>query len=161
MKTLALSVAAVWAALATCPARAAEDMPLQRLALCQDSWLDWKNDDARMARLVNSFESGFTRGAEGAFTPKSALSVLGHPVTSVYPQSVGMGVGFSLVVQAGFAETRAAIEKQLGKPMACSTSEGTRSCELEIGARRTAVLMTGQNGLAKSSLVGCYYFYQQ
>lgn len=158
MKTLALSAAAVLAMLATAPVRAADDVPLQRLALCQDSWL---NDDARMARLVSQFESGFTRGAEGAFTPKSALSVLGYPVTSVYPQSVGMGVGFSLVVQAGFAETRAAIEKQLAKPMTCSVSDGTRSCELEIGARRTAVLMTGQNGLAKTSLVGCYYFYQQ
>lgn len=161
MKTLALSVAAALAALATTAARAADDAQLQRLALCQDSWLDWQNDDARMARLVNNFESGFTRGAQGAFTPRSPLSVLGHPVTAVYPQSVGMGVGFSLVVQAGFAESRVAIEKQLGKPMACSTSDGVRSCEAEIGARRTAVLMTGQNGLAKTSLLGCYYFYQQ
>ena len=32
---------------------------------------------------------------------------------------------------------------------------------LLLGPKKTALLMTGQNGQARTSLVGCYYFYQQ
>ena len=143
-------------------AHAANDTQLQRLALCQDSWHDWKDDEARMARFVNSFESRFNRSAEGdAFTPKSETKVMGHAVTRVHPQSVGMGVGFSLVVDANSAKARTGIEQQLGKPMHCSVSEGVRSCELKLGPSKTLLLMTGQSGQASTSLMGCYYFYQQ
>lgn len=82
-------------------------------------------------------------------------------MTQVYPQSVGMGVGFSMVIDTGFAQARAAVEQQLGKPMTCTTGDGMRACEARIGEKKTAMLITGQNGNAKSSLVGCYYFYQQ
>ena len=164
MKTYALALAATLASIAVAPqAIAAADEPqLQRLALCQNSWLESKNDDVRMKRFANFFETRFDQSAEGdAFTPKSPIKVLGHDATRVYPQSVGMGVGFSVLIDAGFTEARANVERQLGKSMTCATSEGVRSCEVELGAKKTVVLMTGQSGAAKTSLVGCFYFYQQ
>ncbi len=163
MKTPLLALAAMLAAIATSQvAHAADEPQLQRLALCQDSRHDWKGDAARTTRFVSDFENRFDRSPQGdAFAPKSEAKVLGHAVTQVYPQSVGMGVGFSLVVNANFIQARAGIEQQLGKPMTCSTSEGVRSCELKLGPRKTALLMTAQNGQANTSLIGCYYFYQQ
>lgn len=167
MKALSLSLPfslaiALSAAAACCAAQAAEPPSFERLAVCQDSWLDWKDDSVRIGAFTRHLDSQFERGAQdGAFVPKAPLKMLGHSVSQVYPQSVGMGVGFSVVVDAGFAPTRAALERQLGKPMTCSTSDGVRTCELELGAKKTALLMTGQNGQAKTSLVGCYYFYQQ
>lgn len=163
MKTLTLALAAAFAGSAGTPnAQAADEPQLQRLVSCQDSWLDWKNDSARMARFADYFESSFERSAEGdAFKPKSSTKVLGHEVSQVYPQSVGMGVGFSAIIDAGFTQARAGIEQQLGKPMTCALSDGVRACEIKLGDKRTALLMTGQNGQAKTSLVGCYYFYQQ
>lgn len=164
MKPLALATAITLAALASTPvAHAANDPQLQRLALCQDSWFDWKDDDARMARFASVFESRFDRSpqGDGGFAPKSPVQVVGLAVTQVYPQSIGMGVGFSLVVNADFAQARSSIEQQLGKPMKCSTSDGMRACELAVGEKKTATLVTGQNGQDRSSLVGCYYFYQQ
>jgi len=166
MKTLSLVNTLLLAALAGTPAAhaAVEPAPqLQRLALCQDSWLDWKDDDARMARFASHFENRFDRSpqGDGGFAPKAPTQALGVAVTQVYPQSVGMGVGFSLVVAADFAQARSSIEQQLGKPMTCQTSDGMRACELPLGPKKTAMLITGDNGRAKTSLVGCYYFYQQ
>jgi len=163
MKTLALTLAATLAAAIACgDALAAEAPSFQRMALCQDSWLDWKDDSVRMGAFTRDIEGQLVRSTDdGAFVPKAPIKVLGHTVTQVYPQSVGMGVGFSVVVDGGLAQTRAAVEKQLGQPMSCSTSEGVRSCEIKVGAKKTAVLMTGQNGQAKTSLLGCFYFYQQ
>jgi hypothetical protein len=139
----------------------APEPQLQRLALCQDSWFDFKDDAARMSRFTELLETRYTPGDEGAFTPKLPTSALGLPVAQVFPQSVGMGVGFSLLVDADFAQTRSAIEKALGRTMNCTTSEGVRSCDVALGAKKTAVLMNGDNGRAKTSLLGCYYFYQQ
>ena len=160
---LAITLPALLAALAgSADARVADDAQLQRLALCQDSWQDWKDDAVRMQRFESYFETRFDRSAsDDAFTPKVPTNVLGSSVMQVYPQSVGMGVGFSLTVSADHARVRAGIEQQLGKPMTCATSDGVRSCEIELGSKRTAVLMTDQDGRAQSSLVGCYYFYQQ
>jgi len=163
MKTVAFTLAALLAALAASPdVRAADDPQLQRLALCQDRWIDWKDDGARLSQLGNYFETRFDRSsADGAFAPRSPTSVFGWSVTEVYPQSVGMGVGFSLTVNADHARARAVIERQIGKPMKCSNSEGVRSCAVELGAQKTVVLMTGQDGKEQSSLVGCFYLYQQ
>jgi hypothetical protein len=164
MKTFALTLAALLvASSASVDAGTVDDLQLQRLALCQDSWLAWENDTARAARFTDDFKTRFGRSAsdDAGFTPKSPTSVLGWPVTQVYPESVGMGVGFSMTVNADHARVRAGVERQLGRPMACETSEGVRSCQVELGAKKTVVLMTDQNGRAQSSLVGCYYFYRQ
>jgi hypothetical protein len=58
-------------------------------------------------------------------------------------------------------QARAAIERQLGQPMTCTASDGARTCEIQLDDKKTALLMTGQNGTAKTSLVGCYYFYEK
>jgi hypothetical protein len=163
MKALSLTLAITLSAAGACFAvQAAEPPSFERLAVCQDSWLDWKDDSVRIGAFTRHLESQFDRSAQdGAFVPKTPLKVLGHSVAQVYPQSVGMGVGFSVVVNAGFAQARKSLEQQLGKAMTCSTSDGVRSCEVELGAKKTALLMTGENGQAKTSLLGCYYFYQQ
>lgn len=162
MKTFAITLAGILAAAACDCTLAAGGPSIQRLALCQDSWLDWKDDSARMAEFVRFIDTQLEAGAgDGAFTPKAPLTALEQSVTQVYPQSVGMGVGFSLVVDAGPAQVRPAIEQQLGKPMTCSTSEGVRACEVKLGPKKTAMLMTGLNGQARTSLLGCFYFYQQ
>jgi len=72
-----------------------------------------------------------------------------------------MGVGFSLTLKAGFGPTRAAVEKRLGKAMACTSGDGMQACELQVASRKTIVLMAPLNGPAKTTLMGCYYFYQQ
>jgi hypothetical protein len=41
-----------------------------------------------------------------AFLPKAPTRVLGLKVRRAYPDSVGMGLGFSLQVAAGFEEAR-------------------------------------------------------
>ena len=160
-RTAAIAFAAI--ALASSAVHAAsDDLPLQRLALCQDSWFDWKDDAARMARFANIFKTRFSRSPQGdAFVPRQPSQILGRAITHAYPQSVGMGVGFSLIVNADLATARAAVEQQLGKPMRCTTSDGVRSCELQVGEEKTALVMTGDNGRADTSLVGCYYFYEK
>src|SRR5213592_1574121 len=85
---------------AATPAQAADNPMIERLATCQDSWLDWKSGDpARLQQFVASFQSDFSRKERDPFfVPKSSQTVAGLPVAQVFPQSVGMGVGFSVVV---------------------------------------------------------------
>ena len=99
--------------------------------------------------------------SDGAFAPKSLKSVLGWSAAQVCPRSVGTGARFSLAVNVDHERARAGIEQQLGKPMTCATGDGVRSCEVKLGSKKTAVLLTDLNGRAQSSLIGCYYFYLQ
>lgn len=163
MKTVSITRAALLAALAGSDIFAADEPRLQRLAHCQDTWLEWKDNAKRMAKLSNYFETQFARRSEDAagFPSKSPTIALGWPVTLVYPQSVGMGVGFSMTVAADHPQMRSGIERQLGKPLACKNSNGIRACEDELGAKKTVLLMTDQDARAKSSLAGCYYFYDK
>ena len=144
-------------------AAAADDALLQRLATCQDSWLDWKNDPVRQARFVDAVEARYTRGARGAgFAPKAPTQMYGLTVTQLYPQSVGMALGFSMLVQADLARTRRAFEAQLGRTMTCTNDGEGSGCELKLGERKTAVLMAESGaGVAKGTLLGCYYYYEQ
>lgn len=154
--------AAVALAIAAHTATAADAPSLQALATCQDSWFDWKDDAARMGRFADDMRTRFVQGERGdAFTPKAKTAVLGHAVTEVYPQSVGMGLGFAVTLQAGFAQARQSLEKQLGRQMTCSTSEGVTACELTLAEKKTVVLMTGDSGKAPTSLLGCHYVYRQ
>ena len=162
MKTFPIAAALLALAHLAAPAQAADDAAMLRLVTCQDSWLDWENDNARMTRFAGLFEQQFVRSAQGdAFTPKAATQLLGHPVSQVYPQSVGMGRGYSVMVDAPFAQVRQSFERVLGTPMKCSSSEGTRACELPIGAKKTAMLMASENPASRSTLLGCYYDYQK
>ena len=146
------------------PASAADDPALARLAHCQDSWADWnKSDPARLKAFVEHFQTQFSRnGNDPLFVPKQPMSIAGLRVTQAFPQSIGMGVGFSLTVDATFDEARAAMQKAIGKPLQkCESGDGMRTCEREIAPQRTFTLMAEDDAKSLGTLIGCYYFYEK
>ena len=146
------------------PALAADDPGIARMATCRDSWFDWQNKDpARLKAFGDRFRASFVpKGDEGYFVPKTDATVAGLNVLRVYPGSVGMGVGFSLFVDAGFDKTRDALARLTGKRLdKCETGDGMHSCELEIGPKRTFMLMADDNPKSHRTLIGCYYFYEK
>jgi hypothetical protein len=164
LKTRALAGLLILAPLVAAPARAADNSAIERLATCQDSWFEWKSSDpARLQSFVSRFKADFSpTGDGGAYKPNSSLTVAGLPVAQVYPESVGMGVGFSLIVDVTFDTAKAALEKRLGKLMKCEApSDNMRACELEIGEKKTVALMAEDNPKAAKTLIGCYYFYEK
>jgi hypothetical protein len=134
---------------------------IERLATCQDSWRDWKDDPAQSKKVGELFTSTFSQaGKDGSFAPKENVQVVGLPVTLVYPESVGMGVGFSVVLDATFDTAREHVEKALGKKLTeCDVSDGMRTCGLELEKEKTVTLMAGEHDEKRRTLLGCYYFY--
>ena len=150
--------------LAMAPAWAAGDLGIERLATCQDSWLDWeRSDPAQLKTVLDHIRSDFTEKESDPFwLPKTEKSVAGLRVEQLFPESVGMGVGFSVVVKATFDETRRHIEKTVGKALTkCETGDNMRMCEREIAEKRTLMLMAEDNPKSTSTLVGCYYYYEK
>lgn len=146
------------------PAWGADDPRVEDLALCRASWVDWKKTDpAKLNSFVAFIRSDFAQNDNDAFVvPKAPMALDGLKVTQVYPESVGMGVGFSVVVDAAFAVAKQALEKKLGKPLGqCETGDGMQSCQLSIAEQRTVMLMSGVPPNDKQTLVGCYYFYEK
>src|SRR5436190_20014271 len=122
------------------PARGASDPRVEDLALCRDSWLDWKSTDPAKLESFGAFlRSDFAHDDNDAFfTPKSDLTIAGLKVTQVFPGSLGMGLGFSVRVDASFDAARQVLERELGGPLGnCENSEGLRTCELSIAEQRT------------------------
>src|SRR6185295_7988382 len=80
---------------------AADDL-IEQLATCKVSWLDWKNDPAKTKTLAESFNAAFTpksqKSGGQSFIPKRKLLVASLPVLQAFPDSVGMGVGFSVTL---------------------------------------------------------------
>ncbi len=157
---------AAWLAflLLAAPAWAAGDPALERMAICQDSWLDWnKSDPALLAKFGDHFRTEFSQHGNDPFlVPSADVSVLGLPVAQAFPESVGMGVGFSLTLDASFDMTRRALEKKLGHSLEhCDTSDGMRTCELEIADKRTVMLVAGDDPKSTKTLLGCYYYYEK
>ncbi len=149
---------------AAAPVRAGDDAGLARLAICQDSWLDWsKSDTAKAKAFADRFRAGFTpHDNDPYYLPKAEVSVAGLRIVQAYPDSVGMGVGFSLLVSAPFDKARAIFAKALGKPLTeCDASEGMKSCELQIAEKRTFMLMAEDSPKSTTTLVGCYYYYEK
>jgi len=140
---------------------AADTAFLERLVTCADSWEAWRNDEAQKATLFRNFDALFTQGkGDPPFVPKVPVSIAGMKVTGVYPESVGMGVGFSVVLDTDFARARAAIEKLVGKRLAhCESGDGMRSCDLELAPHRTVMVMAPLDAPKPMVLAGCYYFY--
>src|SRR5215469_9068495 len=70
---------------AVTPVRAAGNLSIERLATCQDSWLDWKNSDpVRLKKFAQSLQSDFVQKEKDAFfVPKSKLTVAGLPCAGV------------------------------------------------------------------------------
>ncbi len=143
-------------------AKPVDDM-IERLATCQDSWREWKDDPAQSKKVGELFTTAFTpAGNDGSFAPKGTILVAGLPVTLVYPESVGMGVGFSVVLGATFDTARAHVEKATGKVLKdCERSDGMRTCGLEIAKERTITLMAGDKATETKTLLGCYYLYEK
>jgi hypothetical protein len=150
---------------AVTPAQATDNLSIERLATCQDSWLDWKSrDPVQLKKFVDSFQSDFLRKeSDPFFVPKSSQTVAGLPVAQVFPQSIGMAVGFSVVVNANFDKTRTSLERKIGKVLKkCDPpSDNMRTCELEIGEKKTILLMAEDNVKSTKTLFGCYYFYEK
>ena len=90
------------------------------------------------------------------------MAIDGLKVTQLFPESVGMGVGFSVLVDATFDTARQALEPKLGKPLRqCESGDGMRICELPIAEQRTVMLMSGDPPNDRTTLVGCYYLYEK
>ena len=145
-------------------ARASDNPTIERLATCQDSWVDWKeNSPGKLNQLVQYFRAGFTRKeSDPFFVPTSAQTVAGLPVARVFPESDGMGVGFSVWVNANFDQTRIALERKIGRSLKqCETGDNMRMCSLELGQKKTITLMAEDNPKSSMTLIGCYYFYEK
>jgi hypothetical protein len=152
---LLVAVASAWAD---------DDVTLTRMATCQDSWLDWQTKDpAQLKKFGDHLHTEFSEHGNDAFVvPNARVSIAGLRVTQLFPNSVGMGVGISMTVDAPFDKARQAIEKAAGKPLTkCETGEGMRTCGLEIAEKRTLMLMAEDSPKATTTLVGCYYFYEK
>jgi hypothetical protein len=164
VKPIVLASAALAIFAVILPVSAADDAGLTRMALCQDSWVDWsKSDPARLKVFAEHIRAAFSPHANDPYMlPKANVSVAGLRVVEAFPDSVGMGVGFSLTVDAPFDATREVMEKALGKTLQkCETSDGMRSCELEIAEQRTFTLMAGDDPKSRQTLIGCYYYYEK
>jgi hypothetical protein len=145
-------------------ASGADDPRVENLALCRDSWLDWKTTDpARLNSLGGFLRSAFAhKGSDAFLVPKSPMAIDGLKVMQVFPESVGMGVGFSALVDATFDVAKQALEQKLGKPLRqCEASDGMRTCQLPIAEQRTMMLMSGDPPNDKTTLIGCYYLYEK
>jgi len=164
MKPQTLSAGALALAVFLHSALGADDDALTRMALCKDSWAEWnKSDPAKMKAFAERMGAQFAHhGNEPFGLPKANVSVLGFRVVRAFPDSVGMGVGFSLSVDATFDDARHAVEKAIGKPLGkCEAGEGMRGCELEIASERTVTLEAENKPAAHDTLIGCYYFYEK
>lgn len=164
MTSRILPAAALALAVLVRPTLAADDEGLLRMALCKDSWVEWsKNDPAKMKAFAERFRAQFVPHANDPYRlPKAEVSVIGLRVTKAFPESVGMGVGFSLEVDATFDDTRKAVEKALGRKLTkCESGDNMKMCGFEIAPQRTVTLMNEDKPGVKDTLIGCYYFYEK
>jgi hypothetical protein len=146
-------------------AGAADNSAIERLATCQDSWIDWKSDPVQMKKFADSFRAAFVqqKDTDAFFVPRSATTVAGLPLKQVFPESIGMAVGFSVVVDANFATTKQILEKRLGHSLdKCEPpSDNMRSCGHQIAEKKTILLVAEDNPKSTTALFGCYYFYEK
>ena len=93
--------------------------------------------------------------------PESEKTVRGLKII-LFPDSVGLAVGFSVIDEADFQKTRTSLGKKLGKSLKkCEIGDKMLSCELEIGEKKTIFLMADEDGNSKKTLIGCYYYYEK
>jgi hypothetical protein len=158
---LPLRLAILSLCLAATPAFGAADDLLEQLATCKVSWLDFKDDPVKARLFGETIKGSFVQQPRSpAWTPLKPVTLGGLTIVQAFPESVGMGVGFSLEVEAPFDKARAEFEKLAGKTFkTCESGEGMKSCELAVAEKRTLMIVAGDNGKSKTTLLGCYYFY--
>lgn len=144
-------------------ANADDNKSILELATCQQSWLDWRQEHARIKGFSAMLNANFKfNERENYFYPLRDATFLGHKISRVYPDTVGMGVGFSVVVDAGIDAIKPSFEKAVGKQFgSCSKEEGALSCELRIGEKKTVFLMETGREPTPQTLAGCYYYYEK
>jgi hypothetical protein len=144
-------------------AQAADDVLITRLLTCQDSWLDWKDNPAKSKPFVDHVRALFTpHGNDPYMLPKQNVTVAGLHVSQLFPESVGMGLGFSATVDVPFEKGRAALEKMSGKKLGhCEDSDGMNACELQIAEKRNLMAMAVDGQKPEQTLIGCYYYYEK
>jgi hypothetical protein len=148
---------------AVAPVQAAEDAGVARLAACQDSWMDWqKTAPEKLDALAAHFRAGYSaHGNTPYYLPKTPTTIAGLKLVQLYPISVGMGVGLSVLVDAPLDKAKATFEAILGKKVGkCEASDGMHACEIELAPKRDFTVMTVDTQ-PKQTLVGCYYFYEK
>ena len=158
---LALRLAILSLCLAATPAFGAADDLLEQLATCKVSWLDFKDDPVKARSFGDAIKGTFVQKPQSpAWTPLKPVTLGGLKIVEAFPDSVGMGVGFSLTVEAPFDKARAEFETLAGKTFkTCESGEGMKTCELTVAEKRTLTIVAGDNGKSKTTLLGCYYFY--
>jgi hypothetical protein len=149
--------------LAIVPAHAADDVPITRLATCQDSWLDWKDDPAKVKAFGDHLRPLFApHDNDPYWLPKQNVTIASMHVSQVFPQSVGMALGFSATVDVPFEKARTAVEKISGKKLTqCENSDGMKTCGLQIAEKRTITVMAVDGQKPEQTLIGCYYYYEK
>jgi hypothetical protein len=164
MKALALALSTIFTILVMAiSARGADDINIERMATCQDSWFEWKNEPSKLEDLTKDIRSTFAEKENSAFlVPKSEKTVFGLKVVQLFPSSIGMAVGFSVIVEADFKKTRTSLEKKLEKSFKkCETGDNMLTCELEIGEKKTILLLAEEDGKNNKTLFGCFYYYEK
>jgi hypothetical protein len=164
MNSTALASAVAAMAAIILPAHAADDDAITRMALCRDSWVEWtKTEPKTFEKFRDHVVGRFTpHDNDPYWLPKTSVSVLGLNVAQLFPESVGMGVGFSLTVDAPFDKARAVMEKAIGKALQhCETGDDMKTCEFQIATQRTAMVMAEDSPKSHQTLIGCYYFYEK
>ena len=136
---------------------------LSRMASCQESWMDMRNDAVRGQKFADVMQAHFVQDDRApTWKPRQPMTWLGHPVIEITPQSIGMALGFAVTVKAVSDGVKPAYEKLVGKPLAnCEKSDGSLTCDLQIAKQRTAMLMAPLKKPEIGTMLGCYYLYQQ
>jgi hypothetical protein len=130
------------------------------MATYQDSWLAWKNEPSKLQDFIKHIKSTFAEKESSAFpVPKLEISVLGLKIVQLIPGSIGMAVGFSVIVKADSKKTRASLENRLKKTCEkCETDESMLACEIEMGEKKTIPLLAEEDGKVVETLFGCFYY---
>lgn len=160
--TCLFAVSGLCSILAAPAARAASEPTLERMVACQESWLDWQDNPARGRKFVDGLHADYREQEDGGYlVPKTKKTLFGLPVARVYLDSIGMAVGFSVLVNDGVESAKNAVEKAIGRPLTCEAdSDGIHACQAELGPKRT-VTVAGDTEGGKSALIGCFYFYEK
>ncbi len=160
--TCLLAASVLGSAFAASSAHAAAEPTLERLATCQESWLDWQDNPARGHAFMDRMHADYGEQEDGGYlVPKTTKTLFGLPVGRVYLDSIGMGVGFSVLVNDGVAAAKKAVEKAIGRTLTCEAdSDGVHACQAELAPKRTVTIASDTEG-GTGVLIGCFYFYEK